>query len=61
MLKKLRLKFVCYTMIIVTVMLCVIFGLGLPIAKAIVEDHGGKIWAASDNGVNTFFINLPML
>ena len=36
------------------------YGLGLPIARAIVEDHGGKIWAASENGVTSFFVKLPI-
>ena len=35
------------------------YGLGLPIAKAIVQEHGGKIWAVSEAGINTFFIKLP--
>jgi len=36
------------------------YGLGLSIAESIVEAHKGKIWAESENGVNTFFVQLPM-
>lgn len=36
------------------------YGLGLSIAESIVEAHKGKIWAQSENGVNTFFVQLPM-
>lgn len=34
------------------------FGLGLSIAKTIINRHRGKIWAKSNLGVNTFFIEL---
>ncbi len=35
------------------------YGLGLSIADSIVKEHSGKIWAESDGGVNTFFVQLP--
>lgn len=35
------------------------YGLGLPIAQSIVEAHKGKIWARSENGCNSFFVQLP--
>ena len=36
------------------------YGLGLSIAESIVEAHKGKIWAASELGYNTFFVQLPL-
>ena len=35
------------------------FGLGLAIAQSIAQLHRGRIWAESQNGVNTFFVELP--
>ena len=35
------------------------YGLGLSIADSIVGKHGGKIWAESGDGINTFFVQLP--
>lgn len=35
-------------------------GLGLSIAREIIDQHGGKIWAESeDNGITRFYISLP--
>jgi len=35
------------------------FGLGLSIAKTVVTEHGGKIWAKSNGTGNCFFVELP--
>jgi len=37
------------------------YGLGLSIALSIVETHKGKIWVESNGGVNTFYVQLPLL
>ena len=37
------------------------YGLGLSIAESIVKEHGGKIWAESGGGVNTFFVQLAIV
>lgn len=36
------------------------FGLGLSIAESIVTCHKGRIWAESKNGINTFYVLLPI-
>ena len=36
------------------------YGLGLSIAESIVKAHRGRIWAESRDGVNTFFVLLPV-
>ena len=35
------------------------YGLGLAIAREIVTEHRGRIWAESAGGRNTFFVELP--
>ena len=36
------------------------YGLGLPIAQGIVENHKGRIWADSREGLNYFQVELPL-
>jgi len=35
------------------------FGLGLSIAESIVNEHRGKIWVESNDGINCFYVELP--
>lgn len=37
------------------------YGLGLSIADSILQAHGGKIWAESAGGFNTFYVQLTAL
>ena len=37
------------------------YGLGLSIAEAIVLEHKGRIWADTQGGYNTFFVQLPAI
>lgn len=36
------------------------YGLGLPIARGIIADHGGRIWAESQDGWVIFRVQLPL-
>lgn len=36
------------------------YGLGLSIAWNVVTEHGGRIWAESRNGTNSFYVQLPL-
>jgi len=36
------------------------YGLGLAIAESIAENHKGKVWATSTNGINTFYAQIPI-
>lgn len=36
------------------------YGLGLSIAAQITDGHKGRIWAESADGINTFFVSLPL-
>ena len=37
------------------------YGLGLSIAESIVQAHKGKIWAESEKGTNTFYVQIPTI
>ena len=37
------------------------FGLGLSIAQRVVAEHRGRIWVESNQGVNAFFVQIPLL
>lgn len=37
------------------------YGLGLPIAQGIVASHKGRIWVESKEGMNAFFVELPVV
>ena len=37
------------------------YGLGLSIAESIIQEHKGKIWAESEQGIHTFSVRLPVL
>lgn len=39
---------------------CRSYGLGLPIAQALVQQHRGKIWAQGKDGKNTFTVTMPI-
>lgn len=36
------------------------YGLGLPIARGIITDHGGRIWAESREGMLVFSVQIPL-
>ena len=37
------------------------YGLGLSIAESIVKEHKGRIWAESNGGCNTFYVEIPII
>lgn len=36
------------------------YGLGLAIADTVIKEHGGRIWAESTEGINTFYVQLTV-